>query len=145
MDERYRFIYERIYEATVLPTVHLVELRELGMLPDPESGPSDPDRDVIQDALAAAELIVPLREDAKALLALNFKHMVTLPLRLGGQIPDGAISEAVRADMRTIVGGATQTDLMVPVGVSGHGIIDSLSRNWHKLQISRFNLWENNG
>jgi hypothetical protein len=101
----------------------------------------------IDQALATSERrrrdAARLREDAKALLAVNFRDLVFGPLLAGGRVLPEEVSEVVERDIETLVVEA-QPELTGRVGpeISGHAIIDSLSRNWRNLGLSRFNLWE---
>jgi hypothetical protein len=82
-----------------------------------------------------------LREDAKALLAVNFRDLVLLPLFAGGLVNTGGLQQDVAKDMTMLVSDANVDGSKGAPEISGHGIIDSLSKNWGSLRISRLNLW----
>lgn len=82
-----------------------------------------------------------LREDAKALLAVNFQELVLVPLLAAERVPSNEIREAVSHDIQLLVSRAEASSAPAPE-ISGHRIIDSLSRNWGRLSLSSFNLWE---
>jgi hypothetical protein len=145
MDERFRAIYEAIYAQTVQPPepqVRIEGFERFGQPPGPVFGPS------MQEAIADAERLrvdgARLREDAKALLAMNFTNLVFLPLAVGGE--DIAVVENdVRRDTAMLVAESEVDRSRRVPEITGHAVIDALSHNWAALRISRFRLWERSG
>src|SRR3954466_14258305 len=100
MDERYRTIYGAIYDVrTGTPSSGLrrlpAPLRAWARL-----GPADEQLGTtIRDAIESAEGALPrnrrLREDAKALLAVNFQELVLIPLRLGGRASEQGLRDSL--------------------------------------------------
>jgi hypothetical protein len=150
MDNRYRASYAEIYRArtTVRPRKQFGVAfgeKQFGVAFGEKLGRRDPNwSTVIADAIDAAEgeiTPISIREDGKALLAVNFEDLVLLPLFLGGATLDTELFDDVREDILMLVKNAAE----VSIGddhISGHKLIDSLSRNWENLRISRFALWE---
>jgi hypothetical protein len=95
-------------------------------------------RRAIEDANAAVD--GRLREDAKALLAVNFHDMVLLPLRAGGRLSDGEITDAIASDIRLLAERAVE--IAESAEVSAHQIVDALGRSWSDLRIGQMDLWE---
>jgi hypothetical protein len=154
MDERYRSIYADIY------TGRTAGLRDNATLVDPAfqwtryaRAALDPvaARTVRAGIEGAESTRRRLREDAKALLAVNFEDLILVPLRLGGQLPEGELADPsagladdIKSDIAMLTSSARADVSPAGVGeISGHAIIDSLSDNWSQLRVSRFNLWEN--
>jgi hypothetical protein len=139
MDERYREIYGAIYASRTTPEAEPFDR------PYPPYWPGPPPWEEIGDAVETAEREGAgqrrLREDGKALLALNFQDLVMLPLRLGGRISDGQLLQDVRDDMRMLVADAVEAGDRTD-DISAHELVDSLSRNWSRLRIGRYRLWE---
>jgi hypothetical protein len=150
MDELYRQAYEGIYAARVQEPARLRAYFE-------QFGPRTPDYRqlgaVIEESLTRAERArqrldgALVRDDAKALLAVNFQDLVFVPLLAGGRVPNGVLRDDVQQDIEMLVSEAEASRNRTPsrrpgAEVTGHGIIDSLSRNWENMRISRFNLWE---
>jgi hypothetical protein len=135
MDERFRPIYGEIYSARTAPDEVRAENLTL----------REGDATLIRDAIESAEREEPrgrrLREDAKAFLAVNFQDLVIEPLRRAGVAASRVeLSSDVRHDVALLVAEA-ESDSAGPE-ISGHGVVDSLSRNWSDLRISRYRLWE---
>ena len=143
MEERYREIYSEIYDARI-GEVAPSQRSENFMRPDRFS---DDLILVVRSAISRSERLraerdgAQLREDAKALLAVNFQELVLVPLLAAERVPSNEIRRAVSQDIQLLVSRAEASSAPVPE-ISGHGIIDSLSRNWGRLRLSRFNLWE---
>jgi hypothetical protein len=142
MDERYRPIYEAIYTRRI--AAPLGDEDQAGYVwqfrlapPDARFGRT------IDTAISRAEerLGASLREDAKALLAVNFSDLVVLPLVAGGSDLQ-ELQRDVRTDIAMLVSEATAEQDRGRSEITGHSIIDSLNRNWGNLRVSRFNLWE---
>jgi hypothetical protein len=144
MDERYRQIYDVIYSDWVRepePETLNLYFEQFGHRP-----PDMPVGSLIDDAVTLSARQrkdgAQLREDAKALLAVNFLNLVFVPLVAGG-VSGEEVGEDVRRDMSMLVSDADagQSTVTAPE-ITGHAVIDSVSRNWGNLRISRFNLWE---
>jgi ribosomal protein L14 len=154
MDERYRQIYEGIYAAWVGESARFGETARFTRAEyfnrvsqfGADLGPT------VEQAIARSEQQrrrrdgAGLREDAKALLAVNFRDLVVVPLVAGGRVSTDQIRADVGEDVAMLVKEA-EPDRSDPnaLEITGHAIIESLSRNWGKLKIGRYNLWENTG
>lgn len=149
MDSRYRDIYASIYvgrtgslPGSIFGQTPLDTQTSRGRWPIQ----SAPLGEVIRDAIESAEQKHGrVREDGKALLAVNFQDLIVEPLAVGGS---GALAElpaAMTADIETLVATAAKIAEPDPDGISAHAIVDSLSQNWSNLQVSRFRLWERSG
>jgi hypothetical protein len=139
LDERYRDIYASIYvERTAASAVFSVSTRV--STPDDQLWASLV-RDVIEEAQEATDR--QLREDAKALLAINFLDLVVHPLRLGGRTSAETLASALSADIRMLIVEARprESESSSAAQLSSHEIIDSLSKNWDRLRIVRLDLW----
>lgn len=141
MDDRYREIYASIYSAR---TEQYGGFEPRLPLYVGVAGPQGSIwREVVRESINAAEraISIPLREDGKALLAVNFEELVILPLALGGRIGDPELFSDVREDIGMLV-----RDAAVRAGdsgeVSAHKVIDALSDNWPNLRTNRFSLWD---
>jgi hypothetical protein len=137
MDERYREIYAAIYVGRVTGDPE----REW-LLPEwylPPRG-RDAAREAIRSAIGTAEEHFPgrVREDAKALLALNFHDLVVTPLHLGARVEPETVLPAVQADIDLLIGRAAARNALNDREISGHAIVDSLSQNWSELRVSEF-------
>jgi hypothetical protein len=144
MDERYRQIYGVIYSTRVREAGRFIQgeyFERFGQgRPELGLGP------IIDNAITLSERQrgdgARLREDAKALLAVNFHDLVFVPLVVGG-VPSEEVDDDVQRDMKMLVTEAeADRSTLADPEISGHAIIDSLSRNWGNLRISRYNLWE---
>ena len=140
MDEQFRPIYDDIYAARTAPSRALRAFDERLTL-----GQSDVS--LVRDAIETAEHQEPngrrLREDAKAFLAVNFQDLVVAPIKRAGAAPDHELASDVKHDVFLLVSAASSDPATGPgAEISGHAIVDSLSRNWADLRISRFRLWE---
>jgi hypothetical protein len=141
MDERYREIYAAIYvDRTGLgPRLGNWSARfDYGGLPY-HSEIATAIRDAIEGA--ESETGVRLREDAKALLAVNLQDLVLYPLAVGG-VPLSQVVEDVTVDIRVLTRAAADQLEDGEEAVSGHGIILAASQHWPELRISRFRLWD---
>jgi hypothetical protein len=136
---RYRPIYEELYEAATSPDIPVTFLQRW------EGAPYWQWAGVVREAVDAAQSDEPrqrsLRPDAKALLGVNFGYLVVTPLSLGGRVDLRDLRADVRDDIRLLVSEA-RSDREVPTEISGHAIVDSLSRNWSELRTGRYRLWE---
>ena len=140
MDDTYRGVYAALYASRTSEAFRA--------FPTTEWGPVD--RDLLQtpvrQAIESAEVQLQprfrLRDDAKALLAVDFQDLVMLPLLAGGRIPFAELRNDVATDIGLLASSAADQTPRGEVEVSGHRIIDALSRNWSKLRIARYGLWE---
>jgi hypothetical protein len=141
MDARYRDIYTAVY------------VNRTGRFSIEEFPPWEPymyraswwleSREAVRNAIESSEQYHGrLREDAKALLAVNFQDMVFLPLGIGGRVEFNTAVEYIAGDISTIVGAAVEDRRGENEEISGHAVINALSRSWDRLGISRFELWE---
>jgi hypothetical protein len=144
MDNRYRSIYGAIYLSRTLPPEDAGRLGAAGLWQWDYPRRVTPDTDAMDrlgQAIDGADRPGRrLREDAKALLAVNFSDLVITPLTVGSQISTGELSEDVDADIAML---AAEAKVEPETGeVSGHAVIDALSNNWSNLRVGRFRLWE---
>lgn len=143
MDERYRELYAAIYVGRTTPELGSVERLSPFWLRPPLWDPfvAEATRDVIESAEREAAGNRRLREDARALLAVNMQDLIVLPLQLGGRVSVEEVIADVREDAKLLVAESRSASPEEPE-ISGHEIVDSLSRNWGRLRVSRFRLWE---
>ena len=87
-----------------------------------------------------------IRSDAKFLLLLNFAEMVARPIAMSHRLPIGQIQRVILDDIALLIQDSTTHDRAAQrirgEEITGHDIIDSLSRNWKKLKVSNFKIWE---
>jgi hypothetical protein len=151
MDERYRTIYAAIYVGrTGELGVFAQRLAPDFALSWPGGFQASAVRTAVRDAIEGAEGEVGrrVREDAKALLAVNFEDMVLYPLLVGGRQIEEILDDAA-ADIRMLIRSAAEhrdqrgvADASDDSTISGHAVIDALSTHWSELRISRYRLWE---
>jgi hypothetical protein len=147
VDDRYREIYGALYVARTSDVGDTFGLRSIGG--SRKSAESREWGDTVRNAVEAAQVSARrrLREDAKALLAVNFLDLVVQPLIVGGK-RNYQLPEDVHADIVMLATDVSEqanrsdTAETADSEISAHEIIDSLSRNWERLQISRWQLWE---
>jgi hypothetical protein len=87
-----------------------------------------------------------LRADAKYLLLVTFTEMIVQPIRmrnLDTPWPRAGVDleAAVSADIELLVMKAA-LERRSYREVSGHAVIDALSKHWKKLRIAKFDIWE---
>lgn len=141
MDERFRPIYEQIYQGRTAPGLpHALRAITARLTL------RDRDAAMIRDAIESAEREEPqgrrLREDAKAFLAVNLQDLVIDPLTRAQVASAAELSADVRRDVALLVSAASANTELERPEISGHAVVDSLSRNWSELRISRYRLWE---
>lgn len=143
MDEPFREIYAAIYVDRTSVGRRRAFPRQRGYDPFYDEAIAAGIRDAIERAQESAG--VRLREDAKALLAVNFEDMVFYPLSLRGTAINEALDD-VAADIQLLTHDAAANigigEVADVLEISGHGVIDALSRNWSSLRVSRFRLWD---
>jgi hypothetical protein len=145
MDERYRKAYAQLYAARTRPDRTEQYEQLLALLRD--SRWFEHATGFIAETIELAEQELPegrLREDAKALIAINFYDLVLVPLRLGNRLSDEELEERIRADIRLLVQAAArdQVESSRDGEISGHRVISSLNRLWESLSITNLRLWE---
>lgn len=146
MDEEYRLYYQRIYETLA----DFPDAADLGARrPRDYAQARRMVRDVVSevsDSLDAGDL-PDLREDAKLLLFLNAWQMIVRPiLEVRGVDPEEIVVD-LRQDLYLVVGQAASEVEADPDGepldeITGHGVIDALSRLWGELRVTRWQVWE---
>lgn len=141
MDDRYRIFYRQLYDRVLFPgwpPEQLIVPPELRTQAQDEAARGGI-RNAIESAARGSER--PLRDDAKALLALNFYNLVFLPLAGGGQVDPAIVELDMRQDISMLVRAAStaETD---NEEVSAHDVIDALSSNWSNLRVGRHRLWQ---
>jgi hypothetical protein len=140
MDDRYRSAYQAIYSSRTDDEFPPPYPPVLGAVD--RSVITTPVRQAINAADGELGESVRLREDARALLAVDFQDLVMLPLITGGRVAFADLTDDVAADVGLL---AREASAMMPRNeseVSGHRIIDALSQNWTNLRIARYGLWE---
>ena len=104
--------------------------------------PSDVDwvRGTINDlaAIFAKEKKVLLREDTKYFLLINFAQMVVDPLK--GTIARDRLAHDLKHDTNLLLESAASMR-KDKNEISGHDVIDALSKNWAELEVMKFDLW----
>jgi hypothetical protein len=141
MDERYKAFYQTYYEGWAQPEVYQ-ESPDFALVQEWYPQIAETVRDVVEGTDGEAIGGYRLREDAKALLVVNFGELVLTPLVVAGRVEIGQLAEDVRADIGLLARGAAEHMPSYETEISAHMIIDSLSRNWSRLRISRYRLWE---
>ena len=95
--------------------------------------------EALEEAIGELQLTRRLRPDARHFLLVNLHQMVALPL----EYPFGYRGEALEGelvrDLRTILEEA-RTEARDDE-ISGHDVINSLSRVWDKLSTTARNVW----
>ena len=139
----YRDLYD-IYRVSHSESAFFRPFRRL--LGGPLSLSSDiRDLRMIDDAITRAQaelgLLDTLRPDARFFLLVNVHQMIVLPLThregdSGGQI---AIENYVRDDVRAILEASREE--ANDNEISGHMIVDALSRVWRKLRTTELEVW----
>ena len=140
MDDIYREIYATLYYTAY-------SQQTLYMVPQPfypfNLAAVATVRRIIDEA--ELELVarnrVRLRPDAKYLLLMNFIEMIGRPLTMANRFDTETVANLVRSDINLMVSDATERRGET-AEVSGHGIIDALSRNWKRLKVLEFKVWE---
>jgi hypothetical protein len=99
---------------------------------------------IVDEALEAAigemQLTRRLRPDARHLLLINLHQMITLPLEYPFGYPDEApLDRELARDIHIILEEARAESR--DEEISGHDIINSLSRVWDKLSTTSRNVW----
>lgn len=79
---------------------------------------------------------VRLREDAKYFLLVNLTEMVVKPLQ---GISQARLQAAVDHDLQLLLSAAAH--MANSAEISGHAVVDALSRVWSQLEINHFGLW----
>jgi hypothetical protein len=100
----------------------------------------------IMKAIDNADKRKKLRPDAKYFLAVNFYHLIVLPLiegsKRGGQVSDimfNQMQEDIRDDIYTIVSEAKGKNDSGQI--SGHQIMGTIDRIWGSLKTTKFEIW----
>jgi hypothetical protein len=86
----------------------------------------------------AGQKKIPLREDAKYFLLVNFAEMIVRPLR------ERVGSERLKHDLNHDLGILLDSIAFQDKGkqeISGHELIDALSKNWGRLDIMKLQFW----
>ena len=88
-----------------------------------------------------------VRPDAEYFLILNFHQMIAAPLLMNRGLSNedfhSRLTEAIAADVTEILRGAT--DEAHDREISGHSIVQSLSKRWDRLKTTEFKLWNKYG
>lgn len=135
MDERYRGIYKDLYYGRIE-----------GRAPE-----YDHVKVVRNSIEAASEWVrkmrkVEVREDAKHFLLINTVDMIAIPISMAqGLPPDPSLYLAIDHDVVLLLdsaAGRAGIEIERPREVSAHRIVDALSRNWKKLRLSSFQIWD---
>ena len=86
----------------------------------------------------AAEKEILLREDAKYFLLINFTEMIAYPLR--DRIDHGRLMQALDHDLRLLLN-SIAFKVRPKHEISGHAIIDALSKSWKEMDVMKLGLW----
>jgi len=147
VDDRFRPIYRSIYDARTTRQGVVGIRAAYGGAADAGVG----DARLIGQAIEQAELqdgarTRVLREDAKALLAVNFEDLVLYPLRRGAPISTRETLDVnVRSDIRMLVERGARRAPRRAGGrpeISAREIIDALSESWSELRVGQHAVWE---
>jgi len=96
--------------------------------------------EAVEEAIGELQLTRRLRPDARHFLVVNLHQMVTLPLEYPFGPPDAApIDRDLVGDLRTILEEARTESR--DEEISGHDVINSLSKVWNKLSSTARNVW----
>jgi hypothetical protein len=103
---------------------------------------------VVNEALSEALQDLPqrsrVRPDAVHLLRVNLHQMVTLPLfrreEISGQttLHPGELKDDLRHDAGMVL---RESPLDSRGEITGHAVIDTMSRIWSRLRITGFEVW----
>jgi hypothetical protein len=123
MDQTIRQIYTKLYDS--YPT-----------------SPGDVDwvRGTISDVTSAftGEKKVPLREDAKYFILVNFAEMIARPLR--EKVAHDRLAHDLKHDLKLLLDSASFIRKEKEES-SGHDIANALSKNWGELEVMKLDLW----
>ncbi len=88
---------------------------------------------------------VPIRDDAVLFLIVNFETLVGYPLSLEGHLGLDDLSTGIAADTKTVLedAQAARAENSASDGgpISGHEIVDAISRSWDRLWSTTQDLW----
>jgi hypothetical protein len=79
---------------------------------------------------------IRLREDAKYFLLLNFAEMIVRPL--GARFEPKRLKHDLEHDLKILLDSAAEK---ANPEISGHAIINALSKNWAELDVMRLDFW----
>ncbi len=134
MDERYRPIYQDLYAARTeqISSERLQSIYAEAVIPFSAS--------VIRYAIGRSEreAMRSLREDAKALLAVNFEDLVVYPLLSSGEVDRSRLNADVTSDIRMLVSAASNemdVEFADRHEITARNVIDALSKNWANLLL----------
>jgi hypothetical protein len=86
----------------------------------------------------AEEKGVYLREDAKYFLLINFAQMVAVPLR--ESVDRNRLTHDLKHDTNLLLESAASAR-KDRNEISGHDLVDALSKNWAELEVMKFDFW----
>lgn len=138
MDNEFRAIYGRLYEDFQGPRI----VRPLLEFP-PYVRPGL--HRAIAEAIdeACKREGVDLRPDARYFLAVNFYHMIAVPVAIrdgeGGAIPTPAAVDLIRADCTEIVRAAREK--YGHEEISGRAMLETCARVYERLKVAASNVW----
>jgi len=139
MDEVYRDIYADLYNYDY-GKLHL----RWEIL---EEGRWYPYRDNLRLSIESSESTlmekqnIKLRADAKYLLLVNFWQMIVIPIQMARKSEIKNIQDIVSNDISVLLEEASR-NCKSGDEISGHAIINALSRSWKNLKVSNAKLWE---
>jgi hypothetical protein len=141
MDDRYRPIYAAVYG---LRTGGFNRNLELWRVPESDSQEWEASVRTAVEASEADPRTRPLRDDAKAFLAVNFEDLVLYPLTIAGEVDAAALRRDVDKDIRMLVSEASaRVPPNSPEGViTARNVVDAVSNNWSRLAVARHGVWE---
>lgn len=97
--------------------------------------------DVITETVSDLDLSLRLRPDARLFLLVNCHQMVLLPLAYAERVITEPlpVEQILRHDVRTIL--ASASEMARGEEISGHAVIDAVSRVWRQLRATQLNVW----
>lgn len=138
MDKEFRAIYGRLYEdfqesRLLRPYFELPPFARPGL------------HRVIAEAIdeACEREGVDVRPDARYFLAINFYHMIAVPVSIrggeGGAIPPPEVIDLIRTDCREIVRAAREQ--YGHEEISGRAMLQTCARVYERLKVAAQNVW----
>ena len=123
MDQTIRQIYSKLYDTYPTSPGDVIWVRR-----------------AIDDTTSAfaKERKVLLREDAKYFILINFAEMIVSPMRQ--RVEHDRLMHDLKHDTRLLLETAT-LDRKNKEEISGHDIVNALSKNWGELDVMKLDVW----
>jgi|SRR6185436_7489612 len=142
MDEKYKNIYQRLLDEYRFDNRRFGDnQRRNWPLNDNEYEVFNTIEQVIENFRKKNEQYY-VRPDAEFFLLLNFHQLIALPLLLDYSLESQFypnLYEAISNDVMEILKGAIEE--ADDQEISGHSIVQSLSKRWDRLKTTEFNIW----